>query len=221
MAKQNQRFADSRDMYAVHTMFRREFGALPPLIRGVAAHDLARTRIVADHVALVVDLLHVHHQSEDEHCWPKVESRGPQDAASIAELMRSQHEVVAAALEAAEQRTCRWRTSATAADRDALADAIEGLLPPLVEHLDTEEDKMLPLIDRYLTSEEWADVGKKGLGDVPGAKVPVLFGMLLQDASNEQRALFKEAIGTPLFAVMSWLGPIAVRRYRQKVFPPV
>ncbi|MFE2181216.1 hemerythrin domain-containing protein [Streptomyces sp. NPDC059455] len=102
MAKQNTRSADSRDMYAVHTMFRREFGALPTLIRRVTAHDGARARIVADHVALLVDLLHVHHRSEDDHCRPKLAGRGPQDVAPIVELMRSQHQVVDAALQATE-----------------------------------------------------------------------------------------------------------------------
>ncbi|MFC4564520.1 hypothetical protein ACFO4E_21905 [Nocardiopsis mangrovi] len=45
-------------------------------------------------------------------------------------------------------------------------------------------------------------------------------GMLLQDASSEQRALFKEAVGAPVFAVMSRVGPISVKRYRDTVFSP-
>ncbi|MFC3995067.1 hemerythrin domain-containing protein [Nocardiopsis sediminis] len=220
MAKQNARPADSRDMYAVHTMFRREFRALPALIRGVAAHDRARTQIVADHVALLVELLHVHHRSEDDHCWPKLASRGPEDVAAIVDLMQSQHKVVDAALQDTEVQASRWRDSATAEDRDMLAGAIDRLLPPLCEHLDAEEEKMLPLIDRYLTADEWAEVGSKGLGNISAGKVPVLFGMLLQDASTEQRALFKEAVGAPAFAVMSKVGPIAVKRYRNTVFSP-
>ncbi|MFF9364979.1 hemerythrin domain-containing protein [Streptomyces griseoluteus] len=218
MAKQNTRPADSRDMYAVHTMFRREFGVLPALIRGVSAHDRARTQIVADHVALLVDLLHAHHRSEDDHCWPKLASRGPEDVAPIVELMRSQHQVVDAALQTMEQRTALWRASSSAADRDALADCIDDVLPPLCEHLDAEEQKMLPLIDRYLTADEWAEVGNKGLGNVPRTKVPVLFGMLLQEASDQHRALFREAITPPVFAMMSRVGPIVLKRYQRKVF---
>lgn len=215
---QNTQLADSRDMYAVHTMFRREFGALPALIRGVSAYDRVRTQIVADHVALLVGLLHVHHRSEDDHCWPKLESRGPEDVAPIVELMQSQHQVVDAALQATERQAAAWRASATAGDGDALADTVDGMLPPLGEHLDAEEERMLPLIDRYLTADEWADVGNKGLGNVHRTKIPVLFGMLLQDASDEQRALFREAVPTPVFAVMSRIGPIALKRYQRKVF---
>jgi hypothetical protein len=83
--------ADSRDMYAVHIMFRREFAALQELVRRVPAGDRARTRIVADHVAFITDLLHVHHSSEDAHCWPIVAARDPQDVAPIVELMELQH----------------------------------------------------------------------------------------------------------------------------------
>lgn len=218
MAKQGAPSADSRDMYAVHTMFRREFEALPALVRGVSADDRRRTEVVADHVALIVDLLHVHHRSEDEHCWPKLESRGPQDVAPIVELMQSQHQVVDKALQTAEQQNATWRASAAAEDRDALADTIDEVIPPLLEHLDAEERHVLPLIDRHLTADEWADVGNKGLVNVPRSKVPVLFGMLLQDATSEQHALFKEAIPTPVFAVMSRLGPSSLKRYRRKVF---
>ncbi|WP_326798208.1 hemerythrin domain-containing protein [Streptomyces sp. NBC_01808] len=218
MAKHKPQPADSRGVYAVHTMFRREFDALPALIRGVSAPDRARTQIVADHVALVVDLVHAHHRSEDHHCWPTLASRGPQDVAPVVELMRSRHQTVEAMLRATERRIALWRVSGTAEDRDALADAIDGVLAPLGRHLDAEEEKILPLIDRYLTADEWADVAGKGLGNVPRTRIPVLFGMLLQDASSEHRALFKKAMSTAVFAVMSRVGPIALKRYRRKVF---
>jgi hypothetical protein len=208
-------------MYAVHIMFRREFAALPGLIGGVAAGDRARTRVIADHVALITDLLHVHHRSEDAHCWPKLVTRGPQDVAPIVELMESQHKGVDTALQAVEQKTAMWRESAIATDRDALADAVEEILQPLGEHLDTEEKNILPLIDRYLTAEEWADVGNKGLVNVPRSKVPVLFGMMLRDASDVHLKLFKEAIPTPVFAVMSRVGPIAYKRYQRKLLASV
>ncbi|WP_413807631.1 hypothetical protein [Streptomyces sp. OE57] len=70
---------------------------------------------------------------------------------------------------------------------------------------------MLPLIDRYLTADEWAEVGNKGLGDVLRAKIPVLFGMMLRDASDDHRAPFKEAVTPPVFAVMSRVGPIVLK----------
>ncbi|HTU74373.1 MAG TPA: hypothetical protein VMG38_12720, partial [Trebonia sp.] len=54
-------YADTQDMYALHTMFRREFALLPGLVRGVAAKDEERARAVADHVRLLTLILHNHH----------------------------------------------------------------------------------------------------------------------------------------------------------------
>ena len=38
----NEPLADARDMFAVHTMFRREFGLMPGLIRAVTVGDTRR-----------------------------------------------------------------------------------------------------------------------------------------------------------------------------------
>ena len=51
-------------MFAVHTMFRREFGLMPGLVRAVAAGDKQRTKLVADHVALVSKVLDLHHSDK-------------------------------------------------------------------------------------------------------------------------------------------------------------
>ena len=67
--------ADARDMFAVHTMFRREFGLMPGLVRAVAPGDKQRTMLVADHVALVSKVLDLHHSGEDKHIWPRLRER--------------------------------------------------------------------------------------------------------------------------------------------------
>jgi hypothetical protein len=45
--------AATRDIYMVHTMFRREFAALPTLVRGVAAADAERVDLIAEHTGLL------------------------------------------------------------------------------------------------------------------------------------------------------------------------
>jgi hypothetical protein len=40
-----------QQMVVIHRVFRREFGLLPALIRGVVADDLDRARVVAAHAA--------------------------------------------------------------------------------------------------------------------------------------------------------------------------
>src|ERR1700712_386284 len=67
--------ADSRDMIVVHTMFRKQFAAIPGLVSGVAPGDRDRVTIVADHVAWMVEFLHAHHEGEDMMVWPRLVER--------------------------------------------------------------------------------------------------------------------------------------------------
>ncbi|GAA1391702.1 hypothetical protein GCM10009613_34700 [Pseudonocardia kongjuensis] len=209
--------ADSRDMIAVHTMFRREFAALPDLVRGVGPADRDRARTVADHVDLIVDLLHTHHRSEDAHCWPLLVERRPDELVGMVELMEAQHHAVDSALNETQAQNAVWRRNPTESERAQLADRLEALPPVLEEHLAAEEEMILPMIDRHLTAAEWANVGNQGLSTLPRSRVPVVIGMLLADATDEQRQLLKDAMPTPVFFVMSRLGPIAYRRYRAKL----
>jgi hypothetical protein len=62
------------EMIHVHDQFRREFAAIPDLVRGVPDGDTARATIVASHAQLVTDFLHNHHGTEDKLLWPSCSS---------------------------------------------------------------------------------------------------------------------------------------------------
>lgn len=63
------------DMAMIHRVFRRELGALPAGIRGVAAGDVARATVLAGHAHMVLDVLHHHHEAEDVLLWPRLRER--------------------------------------------------------------------------------------------------------------------------------------------------
>jgi hypothetical protein len=92
---------DTREMVVVHTAFRRELGAAPGLVRGVAAGDRARSQVVGDHVQLLLDMLHHHHVGEDDLLWPKLLERVPAELAPRVRLMEGQHELIAQELDVA------------------------------------------------------------------------------------------------------------------------
>jgi len=69
-------YADTSEMYLVHAVFRREFALLPGLVRAVAAGDVERAGIVADHAELLTVLLHEHHSAEDAMLWPRLLALG-------------------------------------------------------------------------------------------------------------------------------------------------
>src|SRR5688572_12682127 len=85
---------DTSVMSTLHTMFRREFRLAGGVVRGVASGDLARARVVADHIDYLSRSLHHHHTIEDDLMWPKLLERVPEELAPIVHLMESQHERV-------------------------------------------------------------------------------------------------------------------------------
>ena len=177
--------ADARDMFAVHTMFRREFGAAPNLISSVADGDEQRTAVVADHIALLTLILQVHHSGEDNRVWPLLRERGGADIAAIVDVMEQQHVGIHKGYLRVEEALASWRESASAASRDAVAGAVGELLPLLDEHLALEETRVVPQIERHLTKAEYARMAGDGAANTPEEMLLVSFGMIMYEGDPE------------------------------------
>src|SRR4051812_23775934 len=211
---------DTREMVVVHTAFRREFEQAPAIIRSVAAGDHARARRVGDHVQLMLDMLHHHHAGEDKLLWPKLLDRVPKELAPTIELMERQHEGIHTGLEQAQVALDRWRAEGADDDREALAAAIEGLTPLLVEHLAAEESEILPLAAECLTQAEWDEIGEEGMGGVPKKQLPMVFGMLMKDGDPEVlRAMLAHAPRLPRM-VLPTVAPRVYGRYARRLQVP-
>jgi iron-sulfur cluster repair protein YtfE (RIC family) len=179
------KMADVRDMYTVHIVFRREFGQLPSLVRAVPDGDTARAELLAGHVQLLCGMLHSHHSGEDELLWPKLLDRGSDEIAPLVHTMESQHEAVDKAITDLDAALVSWRGTASSADRETLADALERLYGPLVEHLNMEEEHILPLAAKYVTAPEWEQLGQHSMASLPKNRLPLLFGMAMYEGDPE------------------------------------
>lgn len=177
--------ADARDMFAEHTMFRREFGLMPDLVRGVAAGDHRRAALVADHIALVSTVLDCHHRGEYSFIWPPLLERCPQDLVPIVAVMDDQHETIHRGLLLVEKFLGAWRSEAPADARDALADGIDRLLPVMREHLALEEERVVPLIEKYVTQAEYSRVTQAIVAGLTQEEIPVAFGMFMYETAPE------------------------------------
>ncbi|KIH99590.1 hypothetical protein LP52_06900 [Streptomonospora alba] len=213
----NEKMADSRDMIGAHDAMRREFGAMPALIAGVPAGDADGTDVVARHVLMMVDFLHAHHTSEDDHVWPRLRERCPDDVEPLIETMDRQHAFIDGELEALAAGGRRWRASADATDRDAVAAVAERLLPALYEHLELEEERILPLIDRYLTEREWKAAVEASFGKVTFARRLLMLGMALNEASEEQAQLLRAAVPAVVWHVGRPIGSRLYRTHRRRL----
>ncbi|MFJ2648462.1 hemerythrin domain-containing protein [Streptomyces sp. NPDC087420] len=181
----NEPYADVRDMYLAHSMFRREIGLAPDLVRGVASGDAERARIVADHLDLVDTVLRHHHHGEDLHLWPRLLTRGGPDAAAVVRVMEDQHEAIERANGEVRDRSATWRVTVDPEDGAALTDALRRLLDLLVEHLAVEEDQALPLIEKHITAAEWGQMVAEGGADLAPEHMALIFGMMAYEGDPE------------------------------------
>src|SRR4051812_26190744 len=124
---------DTREMVVVHRIFRRESRLMPLMVRAVEPGDTDRAAFVGRHLRDYLDALHGHHTAEDEVLWPLLLARVDLERELVVR-MQSQHEALAATLERVAVLLPRWLAGAGAAERDALADALDAHNGLIVEH---------------------------------------------------------------------------------------
>jgi Hemerythrin HHE cation binding domain len=135
--------ADTRDMYMVHTMFRREFAALPTLVRGVAAADAEPVDLIAEHTGLLTAVLEAHHRAVDAHLSPRLLDRAEEDLGPVVHVMEEQHERIEQLTAQAVVVLGEWREDPAAERRIRLADALDRSHAALYTHMGMEEERSL------------------------------------------------------------------------------
>jgi hypothetical protein len=171
--------ADPRDTFVAHTMFRREFGLMPGLVRAVTPGDKPRATLVADHIALVSNVLSQHRVGEDRHIWPRLRERCAPECGPLVDVMEDQHHAIHTCLLQVSKALQSWRDSASARARGALAAAIDQLIAVITEHLALEEERIGPLIVKHITDAEYAVVAQEHAACIPPGKLPAVLGMIM------------------------------------------
>ena len=203
---------DTSEMPAVHTFFRREIRLAGSALRRVADGDLRRARTVADHLDYVGRCLHHHHVAEDELVWPLLLDRVPEELVPIVTLMQSQHARLDALLHEAAGLSTAWRRTADADTRDRLAQVYDDLAVTLAEHLDAEEERLLPITARTLTAREWRAIGDQARSHTRGSEKVLTFGMIQADADPEAVNGMLRGAPAPVRLLLPVLGRMAFRR---------
>jgi iron-sulfur cluster repair protein YtfE (RIC family) len=209
---------DTRVMAVIHTLFRRELRLAGGLLRGVAAGDTARAAVVADHLDLVGGILHHHHTAEDDLLWPLLLERVHDELAPIVHLMESQHERAEQLLGEIAPLAAEWRRTARAAERDRMAHLYDELHVALAEHLDAEEQRLLPIAARTVTQEEWERMGAAARAGTPKDKQFVVLGMIAYDGGPAGIALLLAKAPAPVRWLLPRLGARAYRKHALAVY---
>jgi hemerythrin-like domain-containing protein len=208
---------DTRMMKVVHSFYRRELRLMGGVVRAVPPEDIARAGVVADHLDLVGRHLHHHHTTEDRLLWPLLLERVPEELAPIVHLMESQHAQVDAIQAEIAGVLPRWRASAEAEDRERLAGLCDRLYLHLAEHLDAEEERLLPLAARSVTQEEWDRLGEEGRRGTPRSEMSLTYGMFAYDGDPAVVAGMLAEAPWPVRLLVPWLGRRAFRSHAVRI----
>ena len=206
------------EMKTIHSAFRRELRLAPALVRSVEHGDRLRAAVVANHLDLIDRFLHHHHSIEDELVWPRLLERVPAEIAPIVELMESQHHTVAGLLERAAALRVAWRTDADRRWAFDLATVYAELHDALVEHLDAEEERVMPLVEACITKKEWAAVGKAAQRSTPLKDARRMLGMLAYDGDPEVIHHMLGAVPAPMRGVVVKAGHRAYAKHANRVY---
>jgi hemerythrin-like domain-containing protein len=207
---------DVNEMVVIHRVFRREFVAIPELVRRVAEGDSRRSGVVGDHLRLILSGLHMHHTGEDEVLWPLLRQRAA-PSTGLVETMEAQHERVDGCAAHSERALESWRTDPTTEHGEELATAVGQLAGALFEHLDLEEREILPLVTAHLSVREWDSLGEHGKDAMSARQLPLMFGAILEEATVEERSRMLAHLPAPVRLVMTTAGAWQYRRYIRRV----
>lgn len=212
--------SDPFQMEMIHRTFRVEFGNLPGLIRAVQPGDTKRSRFVGNYVGNMIAVLHHHHAAEDAMLWPTLCDRIPSYDHGI---QRAQDEHVGIAELIAKVQSVRpsWMGTAEPRLAEQLGAAVAELSVGASEHFDYEEQELLPLIGEYIAPQEWQAFIDRGAAYVNPRNLWFALayaGVLLRDATPEERRRFDAALPFALRTVLRLFGTRAYARYQTELY---
>jgi hemerythrin-like domain-containing protein len=162
---------DMSAMYVMHHAFRRDLARFERAVRRTPLEDAGTWRALADRWQQFGMVLHHHHTVEDTTIWPPLLARcgaaGDEAGRATLTAMQAEHETIDPQLTACATGFAAMAQDPRADVRDRLADDLATMHDGLHRHLAHEETDALPLVQRHLSAEEWAEsekVAKKAYG---------------------------------------------------------
>jgi hypothetical protein len=189
---------------SMHQGFRAEFGRLAVASR--APRDAAHESLLEEQLALVLDVLHLHHTHEDRHLWPYLLECSPRSAADL-DSLEAEHEVLAPLIDEAHD------TSVPLTERARVLDELHEVLNA---HLDHEERVGVPLMLAYLTPDMVRSDARKAESEIGRRRMPVVFGWLASCLDAAQLAAAVQQQPRLVRIMFRWFWwPAYERRSRQ------
>jgi hypothetical protein len=197
----------------IHAAVRRDVARTEQALRIFPDGDAGRARqLQAAWRNLVRELTH-HHEAEDEHVWPFLQSCGADT--SLLEQMESEHVAMKAALGSVSTAIDALVATPTTAMASSAADQVTGAQTVINDHLAHEEADIEPLLAAREEDVAWKAVSKRlrPPSIVDGANA---IAWMVDGAGERERTSLRATIPGPVVTVLT---KMLARRYRREVAP--
>lgn len=155
-----------------------------------------------------------HHEGEHEIAWPALKAIGV--AAPTIATFDAEHEQMAVDLVSTRDAMATLARTASRADADLAAAAIQRLEATTVTHLDHEEQETEPALASHEGEPVMKDMAKGFSRRMGVVKAGVFFAWLRDGATADEESALTAQVPRPVLAV---IGGLFGRRYRKEVAP--
>jgi hypothetical protein len=197
----------------IHAAVRRDVSRTERALRALPDGDTARAREIRTAWRNLVRELTHHHEAEDEHVWPFLQSRGVD--LTLLEQMEAEHVAMKQALSSVSTSLDEVVAAPSSINATAAADEVARAREVINGHLDHEERDVEGPMGALQDDEEFKAMSKKLRPASPVDAANSLAWM--QDGAGErERTALRETIPAPVITVLTLL---LARRYRREVAP--
>jgi hemerythrin-like domain-containing protein len=155
-----------------------------------------------------------HHEGEHEIAWPALKAMGVPDASISA--FDEEHDVMAADLAATRAAMEQLGRSASRADADIAAAAMEKLETTTVTHLDHEEQETEPVLAANPEHPAYKQMAKQFSRRSGPATAGTFFAWMDDGATVQEKAALRQSVPGPVLAI---IGMVFGRKYRKEIAP--
>jgi len=155
-----------------------------------------------------------HHEGEHEIAWPALQAIGI--TGDTIDSFDAEHEAMAADLATTRGAMATLGSSASRADADAAAVAMEKLQNTTVTHLAHEEQETESALAQHDSDPAIKEMGKKFSRRTGLPRAGVFFSWVQDGATADELAALRTSVPAPVLAI---IGGVFGRSYRKDVAP--
>ena len=197
----------------IHAAVRRDVGRTEQALRTLPDGDTARARQIRTAWRNLVRELTHHHEAEDEHVWPFLQSRGVDLA--LLEEMEAEHVAMKQALASVSTSLDSVVAAPSTFNAAAAADEVARARVVINGHLDHEERDVEGPMGDLADDEEFKAMTKK-LRPASPVDAANSLAWMQDGAGQRERSSLRAAIPGPVITLLTLL---LARRYRREVAP--